>query len=94
MPVDLEPLGAVDAYGDDRVFVRLALDGGTDGGRDALADALEAAGHPVIRITIADPIDLGAEFVPLGGRDGDRRRRAGHRPVRPAQRRGSQAADP
>ena len=32
-------------------------------GRDALADALEAAGHPVIRIELADPIDLGAEFV-------------------------------
>jgi glucose-6-phosphate isomerase len=63
VPVDLEPLGAADAYGDDRVFVRLALDGGTDGGRDALADALEAAGHPVIRIPVSDPIDLGAEFV-------------------------------
>ena len=38
-----------------------SLAGGTDGGRDALAAALEAAGHPVIRIEIADPIDLGAE---------------------------------
>ena len=63
VPVDLEPLGAADAYGNDRVFVRLALDGGTDGGREALADALETAGHPVIRIPVADPIDLGAEFV-------------------------------
>ena len=34
-----------------------------DGGRDALAEALEAAGHPVIRIVLTDPIDLGAEFV-------------------------------
>jgi glucose-6-phosphate isomerase len=63
VPVDLEPLGRPEAYGDDRVFVRLGLDGGTDGGRDALADSLEAAGHPVIRIRLADPIDLGAEFV-------------------------------
>ena len=63
VPVDGEPLGDVAAYGSDRVFVRLALDGGTDGGRAALADALEAAGHPVIRIELADPIDLGAEFV-------------------------------
>ena len=31
---------------------------------------------------------------PLGGRHGDRRRGPGHRPVRSAQRRGSQAADP
>ena len=36
---------------------------GTDGGRDALAGQLEAAGHPVIRIELADPIDLGGEFV-------------------------------
>lgn len=63
VPVDLEPTGEPAAYGDDRVFVRLALDGGTDAGRDALAEALEAAGHPVIRIAISDPIDLGAEFV-------------------------------
>ena len=63
VPVDREPLGAVEAYGDDRVFVRMALEGGTDGGRAALADALEPAGHPVIRIDLTDPIDLGAEFV-------------------------------
>ncbi len=43
--------------------MRIPLVGADDGGRDALADALEAAGHPVIRITVADPIDLGAEFV-------------------------------
>jgi transaldolase/glucose-6-phosphate isomerase len=63
VPVDLEPLGRPEAYGPDRVFVRLALEGGTDGGREALADALEAAGHPVIRIASPDPIDLGGEFV-------------------------------
>lgn len=64
VPVDLEPLGEPASYGPDRAFVRLALAGATDAvGRDALADALEADGHPVIRITLADPIDLGAEFV-------------------------------
>jgi transaldolase/glucose-6-phosphate isomerase len=63
VPVDLEPLGRPEAYGHDRVIVRLALEGGTDGGREALADALEAAGHPLIRITLPDPIDLGGEFV-------------------------------
>lgn len=67
VPIDAEPLASADSYGDDRAFVRLALAGAADevgdGGRDALADALEAAGHPVIRITLADPIDLGAEFI-------------------------------
>ena len=63
VPVDLEPLGIPASYGTDRVFVRLALDGGTDGGRDALADSLARGGHPVIRIAIPDPIDIGGEFV-------------------------------
>ena len=63
VPVDLEPLGILSSYGTDRAFVRITLEGGTPGARDALADALEAAGHPVIRIDLSDPIDLGAEFV-------------------------------
>ncbi|HEX7949655.1 MAG TPA: hypothetical protein VF494_04845 [Candidatus Limnocylindrales bacterium] len=67
VPVDLEPLGAVEAYGSDRAFVRIALGGPAtteaDAARDRLADALEAAGHPVIRIALSDPIDVGAEFV-------------------------------
>ena len=66
VPVDLEPLGAVESYGSDRTFVRLALAGDDSAGnrqRDGLARGLDAAGHPIIRITIADPIDLGAEFI-------------------------------
>ena len=66
VPVDGEPAGSPVLYGPDRVIVRLTLAGSsgpevTDA--DALADALEAAGHPVIRIRVADPIDLGAEFI-------------------------------
>jgi len=67
VPVDLEPVGEVGAYGTDRAFVRISMaspassDG--DAARDQLAGALEAAGHPVIRIELGDPIDLGAEFV-------------------------------
>ena len=63
VPVDQEPLGSGGVVRTDRAFVRIALAGSADGGRDALADALEAAGHPVIRIELADPIDLAAEFV-------------------------------
>ena len=70
VPVDREPLGAVGAYGADRVFVRIALEGaeppppGPDGRpADAVLDALAAAGHPVLRFTLTDPIDLAAEFL-------------------------------
>jgi glucose-6-phosphate isomerase len=61
VPIDREPLGEIAAYGTDRVFVRLSLAGEAFAAGDALADAAEAAGHPVIRIAIADPIDIGAE---------------------------------
>ena len=61
VPIDLEPLGGVADYGPDRVFVRIDLGESDNGGRDELAAALEAAGHPVIRISLTDPIDLGAE---------------------------------
>ena len=67
VPIDGEPVADPTTYGDDRVFVRLALADGADAGAharlDALADALEAGGHPIIRIGLADPIDIGAEFV-------------------------------
>jgi transaldolase/glucose-6-phosphate isomerase len=61
VPIDREPLGDIAVYGTDRVFVRLSLAGEAFAAGDALADAAEAAGHPVIRIAIADPIDIGAE---------------------------------
>ena len=63
VPIDREPPADAGAYGPDRAFVRMSLSGATGDGRDELADALEAAGHPVIRIGLGDPIDLGGEFV-------------------------------
>ena len=63
VPIDREPHGDPAVYGTDRAFVRISLEGADGVGHDALADALEAAGHPVIRIHLTDPIDLGAEFV-------------------------------
>ena len=69
VPVDGEPLGTVAEYADDRLFVRISLDGGrppvaADGSSvtTRLAE-LAAAGHPVIDLHLGDPIDLGAEFV-------------------------------
>ena len=64
VPVDLEPPRAADAYGPDRVFVRLSLAGsGGDRGAKRLVKELEAAGHPVIDIEIDDPIDLAGEVI-------------------------------
>ena len=66
VPVDREPLGDVERYGDDRVFVRIKLAAGVGDpftAGDAFADAAAAAGHPVIRLELADPIDLGAEAI-------------------------------
>jgi transaldolase/glucose-6-phosphate isomerase len=60
VPVDLEPLGAPESYGNDRVFVQFALAGA--GAESGKLDALAAAGHPVVRITLDTPRLIGQEF--------------------------------
>jgi hypothetical protein len=59
VPVADEALGAPAVYGNDRLFVRLALPG--DDGPSALA-ALGKAGHPVVTLKLSDPLAIGAEF--------------------------------
>jgi glucose-6-phosphate isomerase len=59
VPVDAEPLGAPAVYGQDRLFVAVCLPGDTT--HDAALAALEAAGHPVLRLAVADPQEIGAE---------------------------------
>ena len=63
IPVDREPLlEAAEDYGDDRVFVRLKLKDSGDPAMDEKLDVLEANGHPIVRIELADKINLGQEF--------------------------------
>jgi transaldolase/glucose-6-phosphate isomerase len=62
IPVDRESLTTPDIYGSDRVFVYVRLEGGADADQDAKVAAIEKAGHPVVRIAMADIYDLGAEF--------------------------------
>jgi transaldolase/glucose-6-phosphate isomerase len=62
IPVDREPLGAPAVYGDDRLFVYLRLEPSLDAVQDAAIAVLEKAGQPVVRITVDDVYDLGAEF--------------------------------
>lgn len=66
VPVVGEPLGTPEDYGDDRFFVALVLDGELDGEADTELTghfaALQAAGHPVARVVLADRYDLGGEM--------------------------------
>ncbi|MEZ4281630.1 MAG: hypothetical protein R3F21_18660 [Myxococcota bacterium] len=61
LPIADEPLGAPDCYSNDRVFVDLTVAGDTSAStRAARLDALEQAGHPTIRLALADNDALGA----------------------------------
>jgi transaldolase / glucose-6-phosphate isomerase len=62
IPIDRERLGSPDVYGNDRLFAYLRLENDARGDQDAKVDALEKAGQPVLRITMPDTYDLGAEF--------------------------------
>jgi transaldolase/glucose-6-phosphate isomerase len=62
IPVDGEPLGTPEVYGADRVFVHLTLTGDRDLAQDSNIEALENAGHPVVRIEVKSPEHLGQEF--------------------------------
>ncbi len=62
IPVDKESTGAPEVYGNDRVFAYVRLETAPDAAQDARVAALEKAGHPVVRIAIADTYDLGQEF--------------------------------
>jgi len=62
IPVDREALGPPEEYGNDRVFVYVRLETGINADQEAKVAAIEKAGQPVVRITMADTYDLGAEF--------------------------------
>ena len=62
IPVDREDLGPPEVYGSDRVFVALALASEPDDAREQPLGELERAGHPVVRITVQNPYNLGQEF--------------------------------
>jgi glucose-6-phosphate isomerase len=62
IPVEGEPLGPAHHYGDDRVFVFLALEGSPDSDLDRLRSDLEAAGAPCVRIALPDAEELAGEF--------------------------------
>jgi transaldolase / glucose-6-phosphate isomerase len=58
LPVADEPIGAPEAYGNDRVFVHLCSGDAND---EAVAK-LRDAGHPVVTLSVGGPEDLGRIF--------------------------------
>ena len=59
LPVIGEDVGAPGEYGEDRLFVHLSLDGDTTS--DEAVAALERAEHPIVRLFLHDPYDLGGQ---------------------------------
>jgi transaldolase/glucose-6-phosphate isomerase len=62
IPIDREAVGSPGVYGTDRLFVYLRLESAPDPAQDAAVTRLEQAGHPLVRINLADAYALGAEF--------------------------------
>ncbi|MGZ9166597.1 MAG: bifunctional transaldolase/phosoglucose isomerase, partial [Anaerolineales bacterium] len=58
LPVPLEPIGAVESYGKDRLFVYLRQKGELDENMKALREA----GHAVLEFAIPNVYDIGAEM--------------------------------
>ena len=61
LPVNGEPLGSPDVYGNDRLFVSISLES-VPGETKRRLDVLAAAGHPVVYKVLNDPYSLGTEF--------------------------------
>ncbi len=62
IPVDRELLGPPEVYGKDRVFAYLRQESAPNASQDKDIEAIEKAGHPVVRIDVTDLYNLGQEF--------------------------------
>jgi transaldolase / glucose-6-phosphate isomerase len=62
IPVDGEPLGKPEVYGQDRFFIDLRTERETDAQHAAMLAAIEKAGHPVVRIVQKSVEHIGQEF--------------------------------
>jgi transaldolase/glucose-6-phosphate isomerase len=62
LPVAGEPIGDPSAYGDDRLFAYIRLQGEVDEALERGVAALQEAGQPVVTIQMDDRMDLGQEF--------------------------------
>jgi transaldolase/glucose-6-phosphate isomerase len=62
VPVDNEPLAHASHYGNDRVFAYLRLKDAADPAQEAAVAALAKAGQPVVRVDLANPLQIGQAF--------------------------------
>jgi glucose-6-phosphate isomerase len=62
IPVDREPILKAEDYGNDRIFAYLKLKDSDDGSTAEKIYQLEKSGQPIVRIEIADKMNLGQEF--------------------------------
>jgi len=62
IPVSDEP-PSPSGYGPDRVFVSVRLVTDRDAAANAFLEERVAEGHPLVRIELTDPLDVGAEFL-------------------------------
>src|SRR3989442_6867935 len=65
IPVDREKVGPPAVYGQDRVFVYLRLESGSEAGQVNGVSALEQACPPVVCITLPRPYHIGNRVFPL-----------------------------
>ncbi len=62
IPVDREEIQPAESYGSDRIFAYLKLKDSADDSLDDEIYAIEASGQPVIKIELADAMNLSQEF--------------------------------
>src|SRR5207249_1790984 len=62
IPIDGEPLGDPEAYANDRFFIDIRTQDENDAAHEEKLKALEAAGHPVVRIVMHSIDHIGQEF--------------------------------
>ena len=62
VPVDNEPLADASHFGNDRLFAYLRLKDAADPAQEAAVAALAKAGQPVVRVDLANPLQIGQAF--------------------------------
>ncbi|WP_298376965.1 bifunctional transaldolase/phosoglucose isomerase [uncultured Bradyrhizobium sp.] len=62
IPIEGETIGDAAVYGNDRFFIDLRTEGEHDAAHEAKLAALEAAGHPMVRIVMKSIDHIGQEF--------------------------------